>query len=182
VSTLPDPTARLFANVQATGRGGGRDLHYRTLQRQGVRLLGRFLGADGHRARFAPDLAESVAWGDHRNRLLMDRLGTFASARGIDIEAPEPEPIDANAPEEVDLANFGAVIFTSGFRPDYASWVHCPGAFDENGFPVHDECMSTAAPGLFFAGVHFLRKRKSSLFIGVGEDAAIVAEKIKGGA
>jgi putative flavoprotein involved in K+ transport len=30
-------------------------------------------------------------------------------------------------------------------------------------------------PGLYFVGVHFLRKRKSSLLIGVGEDAAIVA-------
>jgi putative flavoprotein involved in K+ transport len=37
---------------------------------------------------------------------------------------------------------------------------------------------STAAPGLYFLGVHFLRKRKSSLLIGVGEDAAIVAQRI----
>jgi hypothetical protein len=27
-------------------------------------------------------------------------------------------------------------------------------------------------------GVHFLRKRKSSLLVGVGEDAAIIAEEI----
>ena len=37
---------------------------------------------------------------------------------------------------------------------------------------------STIVPGLFFAGVHFQRKRKSSLLIGVGEDAAIVAERL----
>jgi len=112
----------------------------------------------------------------------MDKIRTLASARGIDVDLPEPDPFDANAPEEVDLDGFGAVIFTSGFRPDYESWVDCPGAFDEYGFPVHDECASTVVPGLYFAGVHFLRKRKSSLFIGVGEDAAIVAERIKGGA
>jgi len=42
-----------------------------------------------------------------------------------------------------------------------------------------------AAAGLFtpllpaaLGGVHFLRKRKSSLLIGVGEDAAIVAHQI----
>jgi putative flavoprotein involved in K+ transport len=34
------------------------------------------------------------------------------------------------------------------------------------------------APGLFFVGVHFLRKRKSATFYGVGEDAAIVARAI----
>jgi putative flavoprotein involved in K+ transport len=33
-------------------------------------------------------------------------------------------------------------------------------------------------PGLSFVGVHFLRKRKSSLLMGVGEDAAIVAAGI----
>jgi hypothetical protein len=37
---------------------------------------------------------------------------------------------------------------------------------------------STAVPGLHFVGVHFLRKRKSSLLIGVGEDAAVVADSI----
>ena len=56
--------------------------------------------------------------------------------------------------------------------------MRCPGAFDELGFPVHDEGASTVVPGLYFVGVHFLRKRKSSLLIGVGEDAAIVASRI----
>jgi hypothetical protein len=36
-------------------------------------------------------------------------------------------------------------------------------------------------PSYIFVGVHFLRKRKSSLFVGVGEDAAIVARKIAAG-
>jgi putative flavoprotein involved in K+ transport len=53
-----------------------------------------------------------------------------------------------------------------------------PGAFDELGFPLHAGGTSTAAPGLHFVGVHFLRKRKSSIFYGVGEDAALVARAI----
>ena len=40
------PAARLVANVQATGRGGGHDLHYRTLQAMGVQLLGRLAGIE----------------------------------------------------------------------------------------------------------------------------------------
>ena len=46
------------------------------------------------------------------------------------------------------------------------------------GFPIHEDGASTVVPGLFFCGVHFLRKRKSSLLVGVGEDAAIVADKV----
>jgi putative flavoprotein involved in K+ transport len=74
--------------------------------------------------------------------------------------------------------SFGAVIFTAGFRPDYNAWVRCPSAFDDLGFPIHEEGASTVVEGLYFVGVHFLRKRKSSLLFGMGEDAAIVAGKI----
>ena len=70
------------------------------------------------------------------------------------------------------------MIFAGGFRPGYAEWIDVPDAFDALGFPLQVDGASTVAPGLYFAGVHFMRKRKSSLFIGVGADAAIVADKI----
>ena len=179
LSSLPTPAARLAANVQATGARGGHDLHYRTLRKLGVTLLGHFVGADGHHARFAPDLGESVAWGDERNAHLMGLVRELVAERGIPLpEIPEPEPFDADAPEELSLSGFGAVVFAGGFRPDYGSWVRFPDAFDEFGFPVHEEGASTVVPGLYFVGVHFLRKRKSSLLNGVGEDAAIVAHQV----
>jgi putative flavoprotein involved in K+ transport len=109
----------------------------------------------------------------------MELVRRLVADRGLpQPEIREPPPFDADAPEELNLSGFGAVLFTSGFRPDYESWVRCPGAFDELGFPIHDEGASVAAAGLYFAGVHFLRKRKSSLLLGVGEDAAIVARQI----
>ena len=89
-----------------------------------------------------------------------------------------PNRSAATAPEELNLSGFGAVVFAGGFRPDYDSWVRLPGAFDELGFPIHEEGASTVAPRLYFVGVHFLRKRKSALLNGVGEDAAIVARQI----
>jgi putative flavoprotein involved in K+ transport len=179
VSSLPTPEARLLGNVQASGHRGGHDLHYRTLREMGVTLLGRITAVEGRHARFAPDLAESVAWGDDLLSRFMDRLLEFVRERGLPPpEIPEPEPFDPDAPEELDLSGFGAVLFAGGYRPDYASWVHIPGAFDEHGFPVHQEGESTVAPGLHFVGVHWLRKRKSSALIGVGEDAAIVVDSI----
>ena len=177
VESLPGPEALLFANVLATGRGGGHDLHLRVLREAGVTLVGRFLGAEDGAARLAPDLAESVAWGDARYRQLADLF----RKHGLEAGLPEPEPFDPTAPESVDLRGFGAAIFTTGFRPDYASWLPWPDAFDPLGFPLHDDGASTAVPGLFFLGTHFLRKRKSSLLIGVGEDAAIVARRIAAG-
>ena len=178
LSALPSPAARLVANVQATGRDGGHDLNYRTLQAAGVQLLGRLAAVDGRRARFAGDLADSVAFGDARYAEIRKLLTEQLSAKGARVpELPDPPLFEADPPEEIDLDGFGAVIFTSGFRPDYARWVHFP-AFDAMGFPVTEDGASTAVPGLFFCGVHFMRTRKSSLLFGVGEDAALVARAV----
>ncbi len=176
LDSLPSPKARFAANLLASGRDGGHDLTLRTLQGEGVELLGRFLGVEAGRARFAPDLAESVAWGDARHSQFAELVGKLAAERGLaPPPMPDPPPFEAESRQELDLGGFGAAIFACGFRPDYTSWIDCPGAFDELGFPIHDEGASTAVPGLYFAGVHFLRKRKSALLYGVGEDARIVA-------
>jgi putative flavoprotein involved in K+ transport len=178
LSALTSPTARLTANVQATGRDGGHDLHYRVLQSMGVNLLGHLARIEGSSARFAPDLLQSVAFGDTRYRDLRRLMQEQLTAKGMAVpEMPDPPPFQANPPSELDLDGFGAVIFTSGFRPDYSRWVQFP-AFDDLGFPVTVDGASKVVPGLYFVGVHFLRTRKSSLMFGVGEDATIVAGSI----
>jgi putative flavoprotein involved in K+ transport len=176
--SLPSPSARLFANVVSSGRNGGHDLHLRTLRRLGVILTGHLLGAEGDDALFAPDLGDSVAWGDERYGQLMDLIRKTAAERGLEAPIEEPDPFHADGPERVDLSDFGTVIFAGGFRPDYRSWLPWSHAFDELGFPIQREGASTVVPGLYFVGVHFLRKRKSSLLLGVGEDAAIVAQQV----
>src|ERR1700682_2279888 len=63
LTDLPSPKARLLANPQMSGRRGGHDLHFRTLQAQGVQLLGHLIGVSDGRAYFANDVADSVAVG-----------------------------------------------------------------------------------------------------------------------
>jgi putative flavoprotein involved in K+ transport len=179
VEDLPEPGARLWGNVQASGHDGGHDLHYRTLHAMGVTLLGHFLGADDRDALFATDLDASIAWGDQRHTKIVGDFKKHALAAGLPwTDLDTPAAVDAEPVERIPLRGLGAVVFAGGFRPDYESWVHCEGAFDELGFPLHKDGASTAVPGLYFVGVHFLRKRKSSLLIGVGEDAAIVGRRI----
>ena len=179
VESLPSPRSRLDANPQASGHGGGHDLTYRTLRATGVTLVGRLLGAEDGRVRFADDLGHSVAWGDERFGRLMDEVRKVVAERGLpDPGIPEPTPFDANAQTSLDLSSLGVVVWAGGFRPNYASWVRVPAAFDDIGFPLHVEGASVALPGLYFVGVHFLRTRKSSLLLGVGEDAAMVARQV----
>ena len=180
-SSLPSPAARLLSNPQASGHGRGHDLNYRTLRAAGVQLLGHLTRVASGRAQFAPDLAQSVAFGDQRFADFCKLVEQFCVARGVPTPAFEvPEPFVADAPDSIPLAGLGAVILTSGFRPDYSRWVRFP-AFDEMGFPIQEDGASQTVPGLYFVGVHFLRKRKSSLLLGVGEDATVVARAVAAG-
>lgn len=175
---LPSPAARLLSTPQSTGHGGGHDLHYRTLHAQGVELLGRFLGADGSKIHFADDLAASVDFGDARWGDLRKLIGAYCAARGMtvpELETPAPMRISTRTELDIGRDDIGTVIWTSGYRPEYG-WVRFP-VFDEMGFPVQTDGQS-AVPGLYFIGVHWMRKQKSAGLYGVGEDAELVAQHI----
>jgi len=175
---LPSPQARLLGNPQATGHDGGRDLHFRVLHEMGVELLGRYVGADGSKLRFADDLAASVDFGDARLADLLKFVEASCTAKGTTAPTFEmPAPLRIKTRTELDIAKdgIGTVIWTSGYRPDYG-WVKFP-VFDGMGFPVQvDGC--TTVPGLYFMGVPWMRKNKSSILYGVGEDAEVVARHI----
>ena len=175
---LPSPLARLLGNPQATGHEGGRDLTFRVLHEMGVELLGRFVGAEGSELHFADDVAASVDFGDARLVDLVTFVGADCAAKGIDSPAFEmPPPFRIKTRDRLDVAkeDIGTVIWTSGYRPDYG-WVKVP-VFDEMGFPMQTDGRSKV-PGLYFMGVHWMRKGKSSILYGVGEDAEVVAGQI----
>lgn len=175
---LADPRERLGANPQLTGRDGGHDLHFRTLHEKGVTLLGHFAGSDDRVAHFESDLDASIGFGDQAYRQLSQLIGKVAAEHGEVVDLPEPLPWNLGSPERIDWDGFGAVVSASGFRPGYHSWVELPEAFDELGFPIQDSDGSGVLRGLHFVGVHFLRRRRSALFSGVGEDAEVVVEKV----
>jgi putative flavoprotein involved in K+ transport len=78
------------------------------------------------------------------------------------------------------VTDLGAVVLAAGYRPDYASLVPVPAAFDPLGFPLQVDGSSTVVPGLHFLGVHYQRTRLSATLLRVGEDAAVLAEHIVG--
>jgi putative flavoprotein involved in K+ transport len=175
---LPSPAARLLGNPQTTGHGRGHDLNYRVLRGLGVELLGRYAGADGSKLHFADDLAASVDFGDARLLDLLNFINSGCPPKGIKPPLFEmPSPLRIQTRSELDIAEdgIGTVIWTSGYRPDYGS-VKFP-VFDSMGFPQQVDGR-TNVPGLYFMGVHWMRKNKSSILYGVGEDADVVARHI----
>jgi len=175
---LPSPMARLLGNPQASGHDGGRDLNFRVLHAMGVELLGRYVGADGSKLRFADDLAASVDFGDARLVDLLKFIEAGCAASGTTpptLDLPPPLRIETRTELDIAQDGIGSVIWTSGYRPDYG-WVKFP-VVDSMGFPVQTDGR-TEVPGLYFMGVHWMRKGKSSILYGVGEDAEVVARQI----
>lgn len=174
---LPSPAGRLTPNAQGTGRAGGYSLHYRTLQRDGVTLLGRITAVDAHTARFVDDLGASVEFGDQRWADMCRLLTEHLPRRGYKVpELEVPEPFRHTPVTELDLRGFGGVIFTAGFRPDFG-WIESLPT-DPFGFPVTVDGACPDLPGLYFCGLHFMRVRRSGTMFGVGPDAELVAEAI----
>lgn len=176
---LPRAEALLIANVQATGGDGGHDLHYRTLAAMGVELAGHLAAAEGGRAFFGRDLAESVAFGDAARQEMMDAIRQMCAARGIPVPPiPDVPPFESPGLDSVRLDELGSVLLATGYRPGYSETILHPEAFDTLGYPLQQDGASTVLPDLYFIGVHFLRKRKSALLLGVGEDASLVARQV----
>ena len=78
---------------------------------------------------------------------------------------------------DVRTAGITTVIWAAGYSFDF-SLVKLP-VIDGDGFPVQQRGV-TAYPGLYFVGLPWLHTQKSGLLLGVGEDAAFVAEHIAG--
>jgi putative flavoprotein involved in K+ transport len=180
--SLPSPAARLICNPPVSGNDGGHDCNPRSLAKRGAILLGRVEGIEDGMVRIGQGLEESLANGDAFVANFERRVDEYVQAAGLDV--PEPEAAEMQAPvqvlTELDLheAGIGTILWANGFRPDH-SWIEGVET-DEQGWPVHDRGASPV-PGLFFVGLHWLRKRKSSLFLGVGEDAAHVADRLNEG-
>jgi putative flavoprotein involved in K+ transport len=175
---LPSPMARLLGNPQVTGHGDGRDLNFRVLHEMGIELVGRYVGADGSKLRFADDVGASVDFGDARLADLMKFIEDYCTRASVApprFDMPPPLRIKTRTELDAKKDEVGAVIWTSGYRPDYG-WVKFP-VVDDMGFPVQTDGR-TNIPGLYFMGVHWLRKNKSSILYGVGEDAEVVARHI----
>jgi putative flavoprotein involved in K+ transport len=181
---LPSPSARFAANPQLSGKDGGHTLNLHQFARNGVTLLGRLMGVEGHRIALAPDLQENLATADQVSEDFKHGVDEFVRRTGMNVPEPESDPVDAlrsdagrHAPAALDLkaAGITTVIWATGYGFDYR-WVHLP-VCDDYGFSVQQRGV-TRCPGLYFLGMNFLYNRKSGILLGVGEDAAHIAAAI----
>ena len=163
-----------------SGANGGRTVDLRRYAASGMVLAGRFADARGGVASFAPDLAANLAGGDESYAAFIQAADAFAAQsdgllpaeHGAGCTYPDPVGIEAL---DLRAAEIGSVIWATGYRYDFG-WVDLP-VFAADGQPIHRRGV-TDVPGVYFLGLQYLSKTKSSFLSGVGEDAAYLAEQI----
>lgn len=181
VDDLPTPAARFGCFPHLSGKDGGHDISLRRLARQGVRLYGRLESASGSRVRFSDDLAQRLTAVDQAfDQEFRPLFDAYIAAAGIEAPADDRPPPDDFVPRtsaELDLhaAGIGTVIWATGYDLDFG-WVDLP-VLDEWGYPRHTRGVTTH-PGLYAVGLPWLHSEPSSVFAGVGADAAHVVEHL----
>ena len=174
--------ARQVPSLQLTGSPGRVTLDLNALTAIGVKLVGRFAGINGGKAQFSGSLRNQCALSDLKMGRLLDTIDEWASENGLDgdVEAPcrlPPTEVEASPPLGMDLAGgeIRTIIWATGFRPDH-SWLDVP-VLDRKGQVRHDGGV-VESPGMYLMGMQFLRRRKSALIDGAGDDARDLSDHL----
>jgi putative flavoprotein involved in K+ transport len=174
--------ARGVPSFQLIGSPTRATIDLNSLQRIGVRLVGRLAGIKDGTAQFSGSLRNQCTLADLKLGRLLDSIDEWATRNGLDDETEpphrfEPTEVEAAPPLLLDLnaGEIKTIIWATGYRPDH-SWLHVP-VLDAKGRVQHDGGI-TAAAGLYVLGMPFLRRRKSTLIDGVGGDARYVSARL----
>ncbi|HEY0836895.1 MAG TPA: NAD(P)-binding domain-containing protein [Azospirillum sp.] len=171
--------ARAQPSLQLVGHPDRRTIDLMTLREQGVRIVGRAEGIDGHRVGIRDDLAETTAAAQRKLERLLARIDA-RTGDGGPFAREVPAPIGLGpSPAALDLRAEGirSVVWATGYRRDYG-WLKVP-VLDAAGEVVHHGGI-TPSPGLYVLGLRFLRRRKSNFIDGVGADAEELAGDVLG--
>jgi putative flavoprotein involved in K+ transport len=167
--------ARNLPSLQLAGYPDYRSLDLNSLTAIGVKLIGRFAGIRDGKAQFSGSLANKAALSDLKMNRLLDTLDVWAAANGVgdEVEPPHrfvPTRVEASPPLSLDLnrGEIRTIVWATGYRPDY-SWLDVP-VLDRKGRIRHDGGV-VDSPGMYLMGVQFMRRRKSALIDGAGDDA-----------
>ena len=174
--------ARQVPSLQLTGSDNRMTLDLNALTAMGVKLVGRLAGINEGKAQFSGALRNLCALSDLKMNRLLTLFDEWATENGVDDTVEPPHRFAATEVEEspplvMDLkaAGIRTVIWATGFRPD-TSWLKLP-VLDRKGQVRHDGGV-VEAPGLYLMGMQFLRRRKSALIDGAGDDARDLSDHL----
>ena len=167
--------ARRVPSLQLAGTPDRSTLDINALTEIGVKLVGRLGGISEYsKALFSGSLRNMCALSDLKMGRLLERIDEWAQKSLDDAACPPhrlPPTRVERAPQlamDLTTGEVKAIVWATGYRPDY-SWLEVP-VLDRKGRLRHDGGI-VSSPGMYLMGTQFMRRRKSALIDGAGDDA-----------
>ena len=173
-----------WANVLASGSGAaGTTFTCGRCTQPGVALDRALRWSGWESSAVRPDLHDSLAWGDERYRTLIGESLSRLRRQERDLRAPPLLETPPSRPRARRRRSHLKGLRRRHLRGRASAPTTTPGCASPArstglGFRSMTSARAPCRTGLYFVGVHFLRKRKSSALIGMGEDAGIVARRV----
>jgi putative flavoprotein involved in K+ transport len=174
--------ARGVPSLQLTGSTDRATLDLNALTAMGVRMVGRFVGMRSGQAQFSGSLRNQCMLSDLKMNRLLNAIDEWATANGLNDEVEPrsrlpPTRVPESPPLTLNLAGAGirSIVWATGYSPDL-SWLHVP-VLDRKGRTRHDGGV-VEVPGMYLLGMQFLRRRKSALIDGAGDDARDLSDHL----
>jgi putative flavoprotein involved in K+ transport len=174
--------ARRVPSLQLAGTPDRSTLDLNALTNIGVTLVGRLAGIAHDKAQFAGSLRNMCALSDLKMGRLLDTIDAWARENGIDGAVEPPHRLPATRVEDAPALSLSlaggtirTIIWATGYRPDY-TWLELP-VLDRKEMVRHDGGVADL-PGLYLMGLHFMRRRKSTLIDGAGDDARELSDHL----
>jgi putative flavoprotein involved in K+ transport len=174
--------ARRVPSLQLAGSPERTTLDLNALTGIGVKIVGRLAGVRDGIAQFSGSLHNQCAMADLKMNRLLGTIDEWVAENGLDGEAGPPHrfavtEVEASPPLTLDIAASGirTILWATGYGPDF-SWLDVP-VLDRKGLVRHDGGI-VASPGMYLMGMQFLRRRKSALIDGAGDDARDLSDHL----
>ena len=173
---------RWKCSPHTSGANGGHEINLIDLSEKGLNLFGSVKESKDNKLIFNDDMFDNLKFSDDYALNWSKNVDEFI--RKENLEAPI-EKIS----EDIRLKSFEnhkslelnimpkikSIIWATGFKYNY-DWIDL-NITDKSGFPVHKRGV-TNYDGFYFMGLQWMHTSKSAQFIGVGEDAEFIVNKI----
>lgn len=183
---VADPKEFQMRQPQVSGVGPrGHTLSIQSLARRGAVVIGKVDGARGNVVTLQSNAADHIKFSDEVSRGIKGLVEEYIAKNQLAVPPPEPDPADEPDTEaacalpvsalDLKREDIRSIIWATGFAADFS---YLKGRITDGvGMPVHRNGIASVV-GLYYAGLPWLRKRKSGIINGIAEDVAFIAERV----
>jgi len=191
---LQRPDAERLRYSKPPHVGSRHAISYFSLQRQGVTIAGRFRGKHNNTLEFEDDRLDNVKKSIESYEGYTTRIEAWISSQPAEtreiFQAQEnkkeqewevdSELLSLPGPKNLPVSECQAIIWCTGYKATVHDYMPPETQGDLNSRTKSpDMLVSKACPGLYYLGFPWVRAFFSSILLGIRQDAAVIAEKIR---